>query len=88
MKQPRHSYSRAPGGKDIIEGVWQGMGLSQGALMASRGILKAQGNMSSGTELWVLDALLQSGAKGLIVSLAFGPGLTGEAMLLEVADDR
>lgn len=77
-----------PGGRDILEGVRQGLGLSEESLTASRGVLDSQGNMSSGTVLWVLDALLRSGSSGLIAALAFGPGLTGEAMLLEVAAGR
>ena len=74
-----------PGGRDILEGVRRGLDLPDSALAASRHVLETHGNMSSGSVLWVLDALLDAGASGLVVALAFGPGLVGEAMLLDVS---
>jgi predicted naringenin-chalcone synthase len=42
--------------------------------------------MSSGTVFFVLQAMLQTGRTGdKIVLMAFGPGLTVELALLEVA---
>ena len=73
-----------PGGKDILEAVRAGLELPDDALAESRAILDAHGNMSSATVLWVIDALLRRGTTGPIASMAFGPGLTGEAMLLDV----
>lgn len=73
-----------PGGKDILEAVRLGLGLSGDALVESRGVLDAHGNMSSATVLWVIDAILRKGTTGPIAAMAFGPGLTGEAMLLDV----
>ncbi|MFG0242207.1 MAG: type III polyketide synthase [Phycisphaerales bacterium JB054] len=72
-----------PGGKDILEAVRIGLGLPDDALAHSRATLDAHGNMSSATVLWVIDALLRAGTSGPIATIAFGPGLTGEAMLLE-----
>lgn len=74
-----------PGGKDILEAVRKGLGLTEDALADSTAVLDSQGNMSSATVLWVLDAMLRRGKSGLIAALAFGPGLTGETMLLQVA---
>jgi len=73
-----------PGGKDILEAVRIGLGLPDDALAESRAALDAHGNMSSATVLWVIDVLLRAGTSGPIATIAFGPGLTGEAMLLEV----
>jgi predicted naringenin-chalcone synthase len=72
-----------PGGRDILTAVERGLGLPDQALDASRAVLDRHGNMSSGTVLWVLDALLQRGTAGLIGALSFGPGLTGEGVLIE-----
>ena len=72
-----------PGGRDILEGVRRGLELPEDALAASRRILETNGNMSSGTVLWVLRELLQAGTTGTIAGLAFGPGLVGEGLLLE-----
>lgn len=87
----RHGLSRTevtgwavhPGGRDILEGVRQGLRLGEQALAASHAVLESRGNMSSGTVLWVLDALLDAGVRGPVVGMSFGPGLSGEAFLLE-----
>lgn len=71
-----------PGGRDILNAVERGLDLPETALSASRSVLDQRGNMSSGTVLWVLRSLLDSGASGNIAALAFGPGLTAEGMLL------
>lgn len=73
-----------PGGRDILAGVERGLGLDERALAVSRGVLDRHGNMSSGTVLWVIDELVRGGARGLIATLSFGPGITGEGMLMEV----
>ena len=73
-----------PGGRDILEGVRRGLDLPHDSMDASKHILETHGNMSSGTVLWVLDELLRSGTQGTIAGLAFGPGLVGEGVLVEV----
>lgn len=73
-----------PGGRDILEGVRQGLELPEASIEVSRRVLAEHGNMSSGTVLWVLDAMLGAGARGRIVVMSFGPGLSGEAALVEV----
>lgn len=73
-----------PGGRDILEAVRLGLGLADDALAESRAVLDGHGNMSSATVLWVMDALLGRGVVGPIAALAFGPGMSGEAMLLDV----
>ena len=71
-----------PGGRDILEGVQKGLGLPDDSMAHSHRVLNQHGNMSSATTLWVLSELLQEVDSGPIVGLAFGPGLTGEAILL------
>ena len=59
------------------------VGCDRGSVDASLGVLNDHGNMSSPTVLFVLDKLLRSGRTGPIVGMAFGPGLAGEAFLID-----
>ena len=77
------SWAVHPGGRDILEGVRRGLGLPVQALAPSLDILQRYGNMSSGTVLWILQELLSSNRPGPSLALAFGPGLVGEALLLQ-----
>jgi alpha-pyrone synthase len=73
-----------PGGPRILDVVQERLGLDAPALAASRGVLSAYGNCSSPTVLLVLDALRRAARPPRrIVMLAFGPGLTLYATLLE-----
>ncbi len=75
-----------PGGPQILDVVESTMGLRSGALALSRGVLRDFGNMSSPTILFILRAAIEAGLTGRMMLLAFGPGLTIEAAVLEVAD--
>lgn len=77
-----------PGGRDILAAVERGLGLPGDALDTSRAILDRHGNMSSGTVLWVLDALLRRGVTGPVAALSFGPGLTAEGVLLDAGPEQ
>lgn len=83
-----HHYALHPGGKRILEVIEQELGLDKNQDWAGRQVLKDYGNMSSPTVVFVLKKLYESlntGHKGnKILSLAFGPGLTVESMILEV----
>lgn len=67
------------GGRTILDAVQQGLGLAPDALRHSREVLRAFGNMSSATLMFVLARILgDSDARGLGQGMAFGPGLTVE----------
>lgn len=75
-----------PGGPKIIDQVQKQLELTDDQVSASRKILKDRGNMSSATlpHLWerlLQDESVPSGT--LVVSYAFGPGLTICASLME-----
>ena len=73
-----------PGGPKILDVVEERLALPPEALAASRQTLAAYGNCSSPTVLLVLDALRQRPVPPRrVVMLAFGPGLTLYAALLE-----
>ena len=58
------------------------MSLTSEQTQTSRDILARHGNMSSATVLFIVEALMQAGAKPPCVMLGFGPGLVAEACLL------
>jgi len=62
--------------------VGDALDLSPEALAVSRSVLSDHGNMSSPTILFVLDRLRRAHAPRPWGALAFGPGLTTEALLL------
>jgi predicted naringenin-chalcone synthase len=66
-----------PGGKSILDAVERAFALPEGALAESREVLRACGNMSSATILFVLERMMaREPANG--IALAFGPGLAME----------
>lgn len=80
-----------PGGPAILDEIGRVLGLDPALLGPSRAVLRQHGNMSSPTVLFVLEriqaALEDRGVGEALergVVLAFGPGLTLEALLLEV----
>ena len=88
----RHGYAVSdvdgwaihPGGPLILSTVQEKLGLTDGDLAASRAMLAQHGNCSSPTVLAILDTIGRAEpAPGRVVALAFGPGLTLYAALLE-----
>lgn len=74
-----------PGSKRIIEYIQEQLMLSDEQVRCSFDILRDYGNMSSATILFVLNNIIQSGEPcpgDYGVMMAFGPGLTMEAILL------
>lgn len=73
-----------PGGSRILDAVQARLGLGDPAMRFSRRVLRAHGNMSSPSVLFVLAEALAEGVEPdrPIVMAAFGPGLGVEAALL------
>lgn len=76
------SWAIHPGGPRVLESVVGALGLDAQSGRASASILRNHGNMSSATVLFIIKKLMQDRAPVPMLALAFGPGLTGEAMLL------
>ena len=74
-----------PGGKKVLQAYEEALQLTTEHTTISRDILKAHGNMSSPTVLYVLEQFMlkrnEPNTYGLLVAL--GPGFSGEAVLLE-----
>ncbi len=66
------------GGRSILDAVEHALNLDPAALDASRAVLRANGNMSSATLMFALEALLRGDPVRNGVALAFGPGLAAE----------
>ena len=72
------------GGRTILDAVQQGLLLPPDALRYSREVLRAHGNMSSATLMFVLDRILRDpDARGPGIGMAFGPGLTVETFAFD-----
>ncbi|MBC7661735.1 MAG: hypothetical protein H7249_18730 [Chitinophagaceae bacterium] len=75
-----------PGGPRIVESIQEALNIDDESVRHSKAVLKKHGNMSSATlpHVWKSmqeDELVKKGE--LIVSMAFGPGLTVTMNLLE-----
>lgn len=74
-----------PGGRKVINNVQREMGLSDDQLRYSKSVMRAYGNMSSPTVMFVLDEVAregdpQPGDWGVMIAL--GPGMAAETALL------
>jgi len=72
-----------PGGPRIVEAVGKRLGLGDAAIAHSRAALAAGGNRSSATVLDILGRHARAGLDAPCALVAFGPGLSAEALLVE-----
>ncbi|HTF16955.1 MAG TPA: type III polyketide synthase [Chryseolinea sp.] len=77
-----------PGGRKILESVEQELNISAEMNESAYYVLRNFGNMSSPTVLFVLDRIMGKlsvhDKDDLVLSFAFGPGLTLESMLFHI----
>ena len=71
-----------PGGPRVITATEQALELDPHAGDTARGVLADIGNVSSGTVLFIIERLRAANVPRPWVGLAFGPGLTVEAVLI------
>jgi alpha-pyrone synthase len=72
-----------PGGPRIVNAVETRLALGVGALASSRAELAEGGNRSSATVMTIVERELRTPWQGPLALLAFGPGLTADALLIE-----
>jgi len=77
------SWAIHPGGPSIIKNVQRALDLDDDALATSLSVLQELGNMSSSTILFIIERLIANDAPLPCVAMAFGPGLTVEAVLFD-----
>ncbi len=83
-----HQWAMHPGGRSILDKIQHALDLSDSDFTHSRNTLKNYGNMSSATVLFVMKEIMEnrSAEDKLMMAMAFGPGLTVESGLFELAE--
>lgn len=76
------SWAIHPGGPRMLGALSDAMGLEPSTVVVSRTVLAQNGNMSSATLLFIIQRLLEDASPMPLLATAFGPGLSGEAILL------
>ena len=74
-----------PGGAKVVDAIETALALGQGSLGHERAVLRAHGNMSAPTALFVLDEVRKAGLPPLSVLTALGPGFTASTVTLRRA---
>ncbi|WP_138934435.1 type III polyketide synthase [Roseovarius arcticus] len=74
-----------PGGAKVVLAIEEAMELEGGTLDAEREVLRAAGNMSAPTVLFVMERVLRSGASGQMMATALGPGFSAAFLPFHVA---
>lgn len=77
-------YVCHPGGAKVVTAIEAALHLEQGSLDAERQTLRDAGNMSAPTVLFVMQAVLDSGAAGQMMACALGPGFTASYLPFHV----
>ena len=77
------AWALHPGGPRILQASATALGLAPEQIAVSEAVLRQHGNMSSATILFILERLRRARTSGPWLALAFGPGLTVEAALLD-----
>jgi len=74
-----------PGGAKVVDALEEVFGLAPGEMTDTREVLRAYGNMSAATVLFVLDRALRRGVRGRQLVSSLGPGFTAAFALLEAS---
>jgi alkylresorcinol/alkylpyrone synthase len=74
-----------PGGAKVIDALEDCFELQRGDLRHARDVLRAHGNMSAATVLFVLREALDAKVKGPQLMTTLGPGFTAGMLVLEAA---
>lgn len=77
-------YLCHPGGAKVLDALEECFGLQHGTMHHARAVLRAHGNMSSVTVLFVLAAAMADGARGRHLLTALGPGFTAAMQVIDL----
>tara|TARA_R100000935_G_scaffold12082_2_gene23919 strand:- start:3218 stop:4282 length:1065 start_codon:yes stop_codon:yes gene_type:complete len=80
-------YVCHPGGAKVVDAIECALHLDQGSLDAERDTLRAAGNMSAPTVMFVMKAVLEAGTTGQMMACALGPGFTASFLPFYVSED-
>jgi alkylresorcinol/alkylpyrone synthase len=73
-----------PGGIKVIEALEDVLGLERGELDVEREVLRAYGNMSAPTVLFVLDQLIRRRVTGPVLLSSLGPGFAAAFQVVDL----
>lgn len=76
-------YVCHPGGVKVLDALEQAFDLAPGAMVDAREVLRAFGNMSAVTVLFVLQRMMQRGLVGRHLMSALGPGFSAGFQIIE-----
>lgn len=77
------AYVCHPGGAKVLDALEETLGLANRSLVHARDVLRAHGNMSAATVLFVLKKTLDAGQTGRMLLTTLGPGFTAGLQLIE-----
>ncbi len=80
-------YVCHPGGAKVVDAIEGALHLDQGSLNAERDTLRAAGNMSAPTVMFVMKSVLEAGTTGQMMACALGPGFTASFLPFHVQAD-
>lgn len=80
-------YVCHPGGAKVVDAIEGALHLDQGSLIAERDTLRAAGNMSAPTVMFVMKSVLEAGTTGQMMACALGPGFTASFLPFHVQED-
>lgn len=78
-------YVCHPGGAKVVDAIEGALHLEQGSLDAERETLRAAGNMSAPTVMFVMQTVLNAGHTGQMMACALGPGFTASFLPFHVS---
>jgi len=79
-------YVCHPGGAKVVDAIESALHLAQGSLDAERDTLRAAGNMSAPTVMFVMKSVLEAGTTGQMMACALGPGFTASFLPFHVSE--
>ena len=77
-------YVCHPGGAKVVDAIEGALHLDQGSLTSERETLRAAGNMSAPTVMFVMKSVLEEGKTGQMMACALGPGFTASFLPFHV----
>lgn len=80
-------YVCHPGGAKVVDAIEGALHLDQGSLDAERDTLRAAGNMSAPTVMFVMKSVIDAGKTGQMMACALGPGFTASFLPFHVSKD-
>lgn len=78
-------YVCHPGGAKVVDAIEGALHLEQGSLVAERDTLRAAGNMSAPTVMFVMKSVLEAETTGQMMACALGPGFTASFLPFHVS---